>query len=154
MTVIRCCTFLNVVDATGEIMSKNGYRKHLNLRVASQLAGVVAALLTVCIFVYELSSNNDASAQSSQSGNGNVQIGGNSTGDINSNNINIGELNIVIDEKLGQIENASQRNEALELATVIERLVREGQLQITPPAVQSLMDEIILLAKKNSFNER
>ena len=118
------------------------------LRTAVQWAGIATLVVAACTLGYDMLSDQDAIAQNAQTGNDNVIIGGNSNGDVNSNNITIGELNIVVDEKLREIENSSQRLEASNLAKIIERLIQEGQLSITSPAAQSLIDEIIQLARK------
>ncbi|MDA4845570.1 hypothetical protein [Hoeflea poritis] len=129
-------------------MFSNRHKKIRRLKVTSYWAGIIIVPLTGIIFGHQLLTDEVALAQKNQTGNNNIFIGGDSNGDVNSNNITIGELNLIVDEKLGEIENSAQRQVALELASVLESLVRDGQILITPPAAQSLMDEVIQLAKK------
>lgn len=83
-----------------------------------------------------------------QSGSGNVQIGGDATGNVSNDSISIGTLNIITDNKIRSLSSEQQRSGAREIAEVIERLISGGQLTITESGAQDLMSEIVELARQ------
>lgn len=115
------------------------------------LSTIGAGFVAIILFIggsNERNFTNTAAAQNTQSGSGNIQIGGDSSGNISNRNINIDTLNIITHQNLEKLVNGAQRAEAEDIAEVIERLVLSGQLSLTNAGAESLMEEIIALAKK------
>lgn len=88
----------------------------------------------------------EARAQNTNSGDGNVGAGRDITGEVNNRTVNIGSLNIALEEKVATIEDESKREIAKAVSAVISGLAEDGDLTINSSETElaaSIVDKVI-----------
>lgn len=89
----------------------------------------------------------DTTAQTTQSGDGNISIQGGNSGTIN-NTVNKNTITIILEERAYSSSSNAERETLLKLAELLGRLQNTGQLSITRQGVRELADGAIAMVSQ------